>query len=199
VIKSLKKGLAWSLALQACLIAFPVYANDPCRSGYESVARQKLLSGLERREQVRNVEFQFEEPSAASSGRHIVIARSPDAPFDAEEWRDELGFISFTVSKDGQTLHIFKAATRINYQRLGVNEVLFETTLNRFRNIREICTKSLIGVNEFEIRKAMRRGASLEEAIRSSPAYRTRARLGFTEIVTDSISPKNFRFCVRKP
>jgi hypothetical protein len=85
------------------------------------------------------------------------------------------------------------------YREVGIATLLFERIISTHPEIKIIKSGRLVQTNIYEIEDAINDGASIIEALRETPAYKLRARLGFSEIIPDSIDPNTFSFSVRKP
>jgi len=91
---------------------------------------------------------------------------------------------SMTYSYDRESGHLVIDSVRVeNGARLnGVNQQLLQNAVRENPNVKSIGSRYLTETNEQVVRKALDTGASCEEAIRGTPAYRTRSNLGFSVI-----------------
>lgn len=106
-----------------------------------------------------------------------------------------VGSLEFYFPKPG-VLAIDDLAVKEEYRRKGVSEALFAKVLREHPEIEEIRSDALVQTNEKAIQKELKRGGSCRDAIKATPAYRMRARFGFTELV--SFECEDGSFTVRK-
>ena len=97
-------------------------------------------------------------------------------------------------------LEIEYIAVHEDFRRMHLGFELMRLVLQQYPEVEVITVSNLIETN-FKVKQAyLAQGYSIEDAIRETPAYKIRARLGFSEIVPGSIAPPhNDGFQVRKP
>jgi GNAT superfamily N-acetyltransferase len=92
-----------------------------------------------------------------------------------------VGYLDFIVEK--KTLEVDYLSVNAPYRRQGVSEALLAVALRENPKVKKIETEALASTNGDFLEAALKRGLSCEEAIRTTPAYRMRARLGFSKIL----------------
>jgi hypothetical protein len=110
----------------------------------------------------------------------------------------KMGEVDASYVRSKKELEVGTMTTADEYQQMGVGEALMEGLLRKFPETQIISTGALVKTNEYLLETAMRKGLSLEAAIKETPAYKIRARFGYTEIVPGSIT-RDYGFKVRKP
>lgn len=99
---------------------------------------------------------------------------------------------------DGNTMSILSLEVDEKFQKLGLARSMFEQALSDSPSINHIEVSVLSETNLEVLKKWMARGLTAQEALRKTPAYRIRSRIGFSEIVPGSLNP-NYGFTVRRP
>lgn len=95
-------------------------------------------------------------------------------------------------------LEVREVFVNSDLRRHGAARLLLEQALADHPSVTGIRTFALVQTNLDVVNQARAAKLTQEQAIRSTPAYKIRARLGFTEIVPESITPDN-GFTVRRP
>jgi hypothetical protein len=92
-------------------------------------------------------------------------------------------------------IEVYQASAR----GLGLGEALVVEALRTFPETQQVQTVMLTRTNRDAVEAALARGLSLEQAIKESPAFKIPRKLGFTELIGNSINPLSYDFTVRKP
>jgi GNAT superfamily N-acetyltransferase len=114
----------------------------------------------------------------------------------------KLGSLEYHLERD--VLKIDRMMTATNYQRIGIGATLFEAVIKMNPQIRQIQTE-LAEDNDRLFHEALTQHRDTEAAIRKTPAYKIRARLGFTRIVPGSVRDTSwdgsgtYQFAVERP
>jgi hypothetical protein len=109
-----------------------------------------------------------------------------------------IGFVDAKFSRVDETLIISKMGTEEQFQGKRVIQTLFGIALARFPSTKIIHIKNLVWDNRDKLTDFLSAGYSLEDAVKGTPAYRSAAHFGFTEIIPDSIL-HDYSFKVQKP
>lgn len=103
----------------------------------------------------------------------------------------------FMATQDTLSIGYFRVFDQ--YQNAGIARYMYEQLLRDLPEAVEISTGTLSSTNEKIFRQGIQAGLSVEEAIMKTPAYKIRARLGYSEIVPDKIDLQTGRFVARRP
>lgn len=117
---------------------------------------------------------------------------------------DNIGYLNAIYREPSRTLKVGYMETMEAYrgsrqgQSLGIGELMMSLALKKFPDTEVISTHSMVQTNREIFMQAVQKGMSREEALKQTPAYKIRAKFGFTEIVPGSIDGE-LGFAVRKP
>ena len=117
---------------------------------------------------------------------------------DTQNGKATMGTMDFTYSQDTGVIHKGYMSTSPEYRNLGVGEALMEQAIKASSGVRKIETCCLIETNRQAVTAAINRGMTKVDAIKQTPAFKIRARFGFTEIDPDSID-SYYGFTARRP
>ena len=95
--------------------------------------------------------------------------------------RRPIAYIEFTLLKEENSLVVFMIKVRKGWRGLGLQKFLFEETIRRNPEVRGIYA-TLAELNREILLSGLKNGKSLEEALKNTPAYKSRMKLGFTEM-----------------
>jgi hypothetical protein len=109
-----------------------------------------------------------------------------------------MGTLSVNYDSSGKTIHIGTMETMKEFRQMGVGETLFESALQQFPDTEYVSVESLEDTNLDVVRDHIAKGMSLEDAIKETPAYKIRSKMGFGEILPQSINRHSFGFKVKK-
>ncbi len=110
---------------------------------------------------------------------------------------DTVASMVIATPKPGGPL-VIRSVEAHGYYRQGFSKALLEQILNDHPEIQIIETEELTEMNLTELRNGLKAGLSIADAIRQTPAYKLRARFGFTRIVEGSINDRNYSFAVER-
>jgi hypothetical protein len=108
-----------------------------------------------------------------------------------------VGSVLFSYNPKKRLLEIENMDVLSDFKKSGVGEVLMDQALLRFETT-QIAVESLASDNAAVLQQGLAKGLSTIEAIKQTPAYKIRQKMGFTEIIPASINA-NFGFIVRRP
>lgn len=108
-----------------------------------------------------------------------------------------MGYVRFHYNPKKHLLDIENMDVLSDFKKSGVGEVLMDQALLRFET-EQIAVESLASDNAAVLQQGLAKGLSPVEAIQQTPAYKIRQKLGYTEILPESINA-NFGFIVRRP
>jgi GNAT superfamily N-acetyltransferase len=108
-----------------------------------------------------------------------------------------VGWIEFNYDPQARRVNVISMAVLTEMKKTGIGTVLYEQMLRHFAT-EEIVVESLASDNDEVMQEALKNGASVIEAIHQTPAYKIRQKLGFTEIIPNSIN-HNHGFSIRRP
>ncbi len=158
---------------------------DPTLVAGGGIASLKVAAGL------RRSTFAFKEGQAASIGK---LGYTPVSKYTRPtpggvrievahpEFKTKLGFIEGEITQSGRVLDVHNVEVlNVNNHRKGLSEYMMAEILKRHPRLREL-RSTLAMDNQSIAQKALSSGLSCAEAIKSTPAYKMRARLGFTQI-----------------
>ena len=127
-------------------------------------------------------------------GRHVTIVEG-EMGLNIMDGSNLVGDTTFVVHQG--ELMIMGTEIVPSYRRLGASEALLEAILQKHPGVVTINTQFLTGDNRKVIWQGLSAGLDDRAALMRTPAYRIRAKFGFTEIV--SIAPDGGSFRVRRP
>lgn len=108
-----------------------------------------------------------------------------------------MGYVLFHYHPKQHLLDIESMDVLTDFKKSGVGEVLMDQALVRFET-EQIAVESLASDNAAVLQQKLAEGLSAVEAIKQTPAYKIRQKLGFSQIIPESIN-SNFGFIVRRP
>ncbi|MFL5812712.1 MAG: GNAT family N-acetyltransferase [Bdellovibrionia bacterium] len=156
--------------------------------------RLKLEKALNRAPLLQ-MEVQPGRPMIEYPGKHSTIAV-------IYESGTKLGSLDYYIDRD--VLIINRMTVDSNHRRIGLGSTLFEEVIRLNPQIKQIRTV-LAEDNDSVLYAAINRGKNVEAAILETPAYKIRARLGFTRIVPGSVRDVSwdgsgpYQFAVERP
>lgn len=158
---------------------------DPTLVAGGGLASLKAAAGL------RRATFAFKEVQAASIsklGYTPIPKYTRPTPSTVRieithpEFKTNLGFVEGEVTQSGRVLEVHNIEVlNVNNHRKGLSEYMMAEILKRHPRLRELRT-TLAMDNKSIAQKALSSGLNCTEAIKSTPAYKMRAKLGFTQI-----------------
>jgi GNAT superfamily N-acetyltransferase len=170
---------AFLLVFLAVLTAFPAHAkSDACDKRFAKIFKplpERKKPKKEMKRALKEVKENLGFKPKIISQRNRVEMRDPDG--------HQVGYVTYYLHKKDEVLEIDFVSVREDYRKNGVGEALFAQVLRQHPEIKEIETEVLVDTNEKVLKKALDAGLSCKDAIRATPAYRIRARFGFTELV----------------
>lgn len=110
-----------------------------------------------------------------------------------------MGTLDVHYISANKSLEMGNLFTYENYRNMGVSEALVESMLKEFPKVEVISTDSLTQTNLKVVEDHIKKGKSVTDSIKESPAYKVRAKFGFTEIIPESINNNTYGFKVRRP
>jgi hypothetical protein len=90
-----------------------------------------------------------------------------------------IGYIEYQVKN--QIFYLISTDVSKTFQENGYFDLMFSHVLIEHPDVRSIVSM-MSGTNQEILEKGIRAGKSVEEALKNTPAYRTRMKLGFTEM-----------------
>lgn len=168
------------------------------------------LAGLRAAAGLRRVGLALKEIQAASISKlgytpvtkYSRASGSVRIELSHPELKTQVGFVEGELSKNGTVLEVQNLEVlNSNNFRKGLSEYMVSEILKRHPRIREIKT-TLAMDNLVSAKAALSTGLSCLEAIKQTPAYKMRAKLGFTQIlapVCGSTLGQAWTFSVVKP
>ncbi|MBS1970637.1 MAG: hypothetical protein JSU04_10035 [Bdellovibrionales bacterium] len=170
--------------------------------GHQTMAAEALCSqvfkiNLTPAERLSNLEKKF-------STEIKVVLDEKGHKEDAKEYKIRLkhadgytmGYVLFLYNPKKHLLDIESMDVLTDFKKSGVGEVLMDQALLRFET-EQIAVESLASDNDAILQHGLMHGLSPMEAIQQTPAYKIRQKLGFTEIIPESINA-HFGFIVRR-
>lgn len=117
------------------------------------------------------------------------------------EWRnsdgDEIGYLTYVIDKN-KWMQVDYMSVRKDERDKGVGSALMASVLKKHPEIKAIEVEVLDADNEKALQKAIKEGLPCVEALMETPAYKIRARFGFTEIFYHD-KCRDGAFSVRRP
>jgi len=106
-----------------------------------------------------------------------------------------LGYLGFEL-RGRTTINIEDLYVEEEFRRRGLSEAMMAEILRRNPLVDRIETDSLVATNGKVLKKALKKGYSCKDAIRATPAYQMRKRLGFGKL--KSFSCEDVTFTVKR-
>lgn len=103
----------------------------------------------------------------------------------------------FSYYEDISGVEVIQMKVYSGYNRLGLGSLMMEEIIKALPEARVIIVRGLKGHNLEVVEKHLALGLTQIEAIKKTPAYKIRAKLGFTEIIPGSVNDHD-GFTVRK-
>ncbi len=135
----------------------------------------------------REVEYEFVPKGAAQGAKSRILIRYTDLKnYHAMSLIDPatkqpIGIVHYSILDDGKTLHINLIRINKVNRGFGYSEMLFQSILKEHPGIKTITT-DLVDKNLQILNDALARDMPLEDAIRETPAYKVRKRIGFSDM-----------------
>lgn len=178
--------------LALLLLVLPVAAEakqDNCVDYFAGVARPPSKPKKE-------IKRAIEEARENLGMKTKIKVSKMDAEMTTKSGK-KIGHLSFIITPRG-ALKIIHAGVKEKYRRNGVSEALLAKILKEHPEIVSVDAHTLVDTNEQVMLKALSQGLSCKEALKATPAYRMRARFGFTEITNYDCDDGAFT-ATRKP
>jgi hypothetical protein len=104
----------------------------------------------------------------------------------------------FSYYEEIANIEIIQMKVYYAYKKLGLGSLMMEEILKALPETEVIIVNRLKDDNLKVVENFLIKGYSQIEALKKTPAYKIRAKFGFSEIITDSLNAKD-GFAVRKP
>ncbi len=118
------------------------------------------------------------------------------------QFKSQLGFVNAEISPGGTRLDLQNVGVvNANNYRKGLSEFMMAEVVKRHPRVREI-ESTLAMDNLAAAKSALGTGVSCVEAIKQTPAYKMRAKLGFTQIlnpICGETASQAWKFTVARP
>lgn len=112
--------------------------------------------------------------------------------------REVYAIALFSYYAEVASTEVIQMKVYSDYKRLGLGNLMMEEILKALPETRVIIVGGLKDDNLEILEKHLLKGYSHIDAIKKTPAYKIRAKLGFSEIIEDSVTARD-GFAVRKP
>lgn len=109
-----------------------------------------------------------------------------------------LGSLDVTYDPSSKILKMGTMKTEKDFRNLGVGESLLESAIQLFPDTQVISVDILEETNLDVLKDELKKGKSLSDSIKATPAYKIRRNLGFEELDQNSIDPDTYGFKVYK-
>ncbi len=185
--ESLLRPLSTALAVIVLFISAPIWAaaeSAPrCESLFTSQNETPALQ-IDPNQTLEKLEDRFGgkvelKASQSESGLYFLELFDPRSG-------ELLGELNYRYVANEKKLNIVWMEAVV--KEIGISETLIALALSRYPETRVIHTRALLDTNEKIVKTALAKGASIEDAIKTTPAYKVRKKLGFDRIVLNSIN-----------